>query len=173
MTHDLYVPRSDLAAMLRISGPSVDALIDSGVITGAIQVGRTRAVPADVADRLLAIPLVDKHPPILIVKVQAMRPDESDPRPWQGWNPAVAGDDPDQLEAVRKYWRVANPDNYLGERMAVTTAGFIHAIYRINGYRTHPGNLRAFDIELDTSDEAKELMQQRFSPKSGGTVELR
>ncbi len=167
--------RKELAEKLQLSGPAIDALISTGIVKTARRVGRTVAISAEEATQLAARDYIDdaQHPPILVVKLAAATEDEADPsRKWLGWNPDAAPDDPDQIKAVSKYWRVRHPEIYVGERLAATTSGFPHAIYKINGYKNAPGGTREFDLTIDDSEIGKQLTKMRFRPIQGGVINL-
>ncbi|MBY6386514.1 hypothetical protein HG717_21675 [Rhodococcus erythropolis] len=169
------IARSVLADRLGMTRKAVQNLIDTGLVRDIVTSGRNVYVTAEEADRLESTPFVpEDHPVALMVKVAAAIKDPNDDeRPWQGWNKDVDAQDPDQILGVGRWWQVRDPDRYVGNLLIPIAAGFVLAVYRVKGYRTGPGKLRAFDLEVASADEAKPFEGHRFPLQQGSFTDPR
>ncbi|MBF7737461.1 MerR family transcriptional regulator [Rhodococcus erythropolis] len=172
------VSRFQLAERLGVTAKAMRTLINTGVVRETITSGRNVYVTEAEADRLCGIEELTETPePSLLVKVTEAKFEDSDgsseERAWTGWNPGIPADHKDQMDGVRMWWGVNDPDRYVGHLLVPIAAGFVLAVYEVIGYRTGPAKLRAFDIKPATDARAHPLVDHRFPTQRGSLTDPR
>ncbi|MBP2437249.1 hypothetical protein JOF34_001835 [Microbacterium amylolyticum] len=147
-----------------IAGTTLATLRATGVIAGD-QVGRTvRYQAADVA-QLRDAPAPPAEP-AWIVRLGRSRFSEVDDR-WIGWDESWS--EGRKREAARQWWRIADPDRYVGQTLVATVAQWAVGAWRIApGGKIHFG-LASFQV--DSHPDPGAWIGSRF-PISGGPVVL-
>lgn len=167
------VSKTALAERLGMTRKAVDTLFATGVARDTVRSGRSAFVSEDEASRLERIQFVkEPHEPCLLVKVNgATEPD--DDREWMGWKAGEAPDNPRQMDAVRQWWQVKDPDRYVGNLFIPIAAGFVLATYEVLSYKTGPGRMRSFEIKLAEPERAAHFLNHRFPLQRGPLTEPR
>lgn len=168
------ISRHALAVDLGLSRKAVQTLIDVGYVRNPVRSGRQVLVTREEANRLAAVPFVtDTDIPALLVKVNRALPDGRNGRAWQGWKPDVPATDLDQMNGVRQWWVVRDPNRYVGNLLVPIAAGFVLAVYSVLEYDTVPGGARSFKIKLADVQQAKPFAGKRVPAKAGSFTEPR
>jgi len=171
--HMELLTRNDLAAELGMSRRALQALFDTGFVQNVINRGNRLLVTREEADRLASTPWAEIDTPLILVSVKGAVPDEQNGRRWQGWKAGIRADDRDQMDGIRQWWQVGDPDRYVGNLLVPTAAGFILAVYQVNGYSTLPGGLRSFEVEIARPEHTQRLLAHKVPIRQGGFTEPR
>lgn len=168
------VPKNTLAKRLGMTRKAVETLIGTGVVRETVTIGRNVYVPEEEAVRLEQVPFVeDPHEPALLVKVNAAQADDENGRPWMGWKAGVDPTEQAQMDGVRQYWQVRDPDRYVNNLLIPIAAGFVLSVYEVSTYSTLPGKVRSFEIKPAPKKRAKPFLNHRFPLRQGSFTDPR
>lgn len=165
---------SDIADTLGLNHVSARQLARSGLLGPTHQSGSRLFVSKGKLSELAQWPPVEPpHPAALVVRVAEAK--QVDPRveerDYIGFSTELSKE---QLEeALRGWWRVREPDQWVGELLVATISGFVCAVWRITDYEVFQGVLVRFTVEKPKpKDRANSFIGHRLLTGPGGNTYL-
>ena len=148
-----------------IAGTTLATLRKTGVLEGE-KIGREVRYPKEAAEAL-ASARTAPNTPALIVRLGEPSWSEEEDRPL-GWGSSEIRTEMQNADAARRWWRIANPESYVGQPLVATVAEWVVGAWLITGGRQHYG-LSEFFIEADPVIRA-EWIGSRVPLKRGPVV---
>jgi hypothetical protein len=126
-------------------------LARAGCLGPTIEAGRRTLVRADHVRELAKLPHVGPpHPATLVLRIglaKALSPGEDPAWPERRWLGYRADLGPaERADALRGWWRVENPERWIGGLLVVTLRGLVVAVYEVTGVESAWQQLRRFTV---------------------------
>lgn len=154
-------------------------LARAGCLGPTIEAGRRTLVRAEHVRELAKLPHVEPpHPAALVLRIglaKELRPGEDPAWPERRWLGYRADLGPsERADALRGWWRVENPERWIGGLLVVTLRGLVVEVYEVTGLESAWQQLRRFTVVAPAADSGADAFRGRWLPTGPGglTVSL-